>query len=169
MVSATSDYSNKRLSGCIYFEVFMLLWHFLTCALWTGVCLLSVLVIFCPGVWTLSGHLPLDIVAVCTACWDALFSLGFLLPTCLAFVMPGLVSVCLSVCLLLVLTNQGCWLRWQVDGLIPLESSPSFQTEHLLFWVTPDTFGDRDISIFQRSFSSRIMVHLFPMLQVYQT
>lgn len=35
MASATSDYS-KGLSGCVYFEVFMLPWHFLTCALWTG-------------------------------------------------------------------------------------------------------------------------------------
>jgi hypothetical protein len=118
IASATSDYSNKRPSGCIHFEVFMLLWHFPTCALWTGVCLLSVLVIFFHSVWTQSGHLPLEIVAVCTSCWAGLFSLGFLLPARLAFVVPGLLSVCLSVCLSVVGINHSGLLAPPVGGCI---------------------------------------------------
>lgn len=98
IASATSDYSNKRPSGYIHFKVFMLLWHFPTCVPWMGVCLLSVLVIFFHSVWTRSGHLPLEIVAVCASFWDGLFSLGFLLPAHLAFVVPGRLSVYLSVC-----------------------------------------------------------------------
>lgn len=70
----------------------MLLWHFLNCALWTGSLFAFNLGYFFHNVWIPSGHLPLEIAAICTSCWDGLFSLCLLLPARLAFAMPMLLS-----------------------------------------------------------------------------
>lgn len=133
----------------------MLLWHFLNCALWTGRLFAFNLGYFFHNVWIPSGHLPLEIVAICTSCWDGLFSLCLLLPARLAFAMPML----LSGLLLLVLAALASGSTGGGDTLIPLyrlaplESSPLF---HLLlgFWVAQDIFGDFVTSILQHSFSS---------------
>lgn len=70
----------------------MLLWHFLNCALWTGSLFAFNLGYFFHNVWIPSGHLPLEIVAICTSCWDGLFLPCLLLPARLAFAMPMLLS-----------------------------------------------------------------------------
>lgn len=146
----------------------MLLWHFLNCALWLGSLFAFNLGYFFHNVWTPSGHLPLEIVAICTSSWDGLFS-PCLLPARLAFAMPML----LSGLLLLVLAALASGSTGGGNALIPLyrlgplESSPLF---HLLlgFWVAQDVFGDFVTSILQRSFSSIMTLFLFLMFQTSQ-
>lgn len=132
----------------------MLLWHFLNCALWTGSLFAFNLGYFFHNVWILSGHLPLEIAAICTSCWDGLFSVSSSprstgLCNANATVWPAAAGP----------GRSGFWLHWRGDALIPLyrlaplESSPLF---HLLlgFWVAQDIFGDFVTSILQHSFSS---------------
>lgn len=121
----------KRQSRCVYFALFMLLWQFLNCALWTGSLFAFNLGYFFHNVWTVSGHLPLEIVAICTSWWDGLFLLC-VLPARLAFAMPMLPSGLLLMVLAALAsgsTGGGMHLSLYI-GWALLESSPLFHC----FW-----------------------------------